>query len=156
MLARVQGGKLLVATDGSPASRAALDVALMIASARGASITLLHANPDLARRLFDEDREDGPDREELLREDSVLREAVAVAEEGGVKADVELIGEHGADDVAAAIVGVAEGLEADMIVVGSRGRGALREFVLGSVSHSVLHLSKLPVLVAHAPAGDGS
>jgi nucleotide-binding universal stress UspA family protein len=156
MLARVQGGRLLVAMDGSQAAKAALDVALVIASARGASVTLLHADPDLARRLFDDDREGGPGREEVLREDSVLREAVAFAEERGVQADVELIGEHGADDIAPAIVGVAEGVEADMIVVGSRGRGALRELVLGSVSRGVLHMSKLPVLVAHAPAGDGS
>ncbi len=35
----------------------------------------------------------------------------------------------------------------DMIVIGSRGRGAAKEIFLGSVSNYVVHKSKLPVLV---------
>jgi nucleotide-binding universal stress UspA family protein len=35
----------------------------------------------------------------------------------------------------------------DMIVLGSRGRGAAREMIFGSTSHHVLHASKLPVLI---------
>jgi nucleotide-binding universal stress UspA family protein len=156
MLARVKGGRILVATDGSPAARAAEEIALEIAAGRGASVTFLHADPNLARRLFEEDADDPASRAVLLREDEVLRDAVARADARGVEANVELIGEHGADDIASAVVGVAEGSEADLIVVGSRGRGAIKELVLGSVSHGILHMSSQPVLVAHAPAEDGS
>jgi len=35
----------------------------------------------------------------------------------------------------------------DMIVIASRGRGAVKEMLFGSVSHHVLHASNLPVLV---------
>jgi len=35
----------------------------------------------------------------------------------------------------------------DMIVIASRGRGAVKEMFFGSVSHYVLHASNLPVLV---------
>ena len=35
----------------------------------------------------------------------------------------------------------------DMIVIGSRGRGAAKEIFLGSTSNQVLHKSSIPVLV---------
>src|SRR6201996_1490190 len=38
----------------------------------------------------------------------------------------------------------------DLVVMGSRGRGALTASVLGSVSHYALHHSQGPVLIIHA------
>jgi len=45
------------------------------------------------------------------------------------------------------ICGLAEEEEADLIIVGSHGRGAVDRMLLGSVSHGVLNRSKVPVLV---------
>ena len=41
----------------------------------------------------------------------------------------------------------AEDVEADMIVVGSHGKGAMFQLLVGSVSKGVLHKSRIPVLV---------
>jgi nucleotide-binding universal stress UspA family protein len=35
----------------------------------------------------------------------------------------------------------------DIIIIGSRGLGSVKEVFLGSVSHAVVHKSKIPVLI---------
>ena len=45
------------------------------------------------------------------------------------------------------IIRTADELEADLIVLGGRGKGAVEAIVLGSVAYSVLHHAPCPVLV---------
>jgi nucleotide-binding universal stress UspA family protein len=49
--------------------------------------------------------------------------------------------------VAQALSAAADDLDADMIVVGSRGRSNVASLTLGSVSHKLLHLARRPMLV---------
>lgn len=61
----------------------------------------------------------------------------------GVKGKVELI--QGAP--AEVILDYAKKHNNDVIIIGSRGLGGIREFVLGSVSHNVVQHARVPVLV---------
>lgn len=58
--------------------------------------------------------------------------------------------------VAAALTALAAEHRAAVVVVGSRGRSAVREIVLGSVAMATLHHAQRPVLVVHQPKSSGS
>jgi len=49
--------------------------------------------------------------------------------------------------VAEMIAGLADSLHCDQIVMGTHGRGAFRELLMGSITIKVLHLSSVPVLL---------
>ena len=69
-----------------------------------------------------------------------------VAQEfAGVDTQVETIVRAGTP--ADQIVRAADELEADLIVIGGRGKGAMEAIVLGSVAYRVLHHAPCPVLV---------
>lgn len=143
---------LLIATDGSLSSREAVDVGVRLARERGASVTFVHSSPELAGMLFRRNPLTAPTRAEVASADPVLGAALDRAVEAGVEAELRVLGEEGARDVAAAIVGAGQGVHASMIVVGARGRGALTESVVGSVSRSVMETSEIPVVIVHAHA----
>ena len=46
-----------------------------------------------------------------------------------------------------AITELAETLHCDQIVMGTHGRGALKEFLVGSITLKIVHLAKVPVLL---------
>ena len=50
-------------------------------------------------------------------------------------------------NVAEEITALAESLNCDQIVMGTHGRGALHDLVMGSITLKVLHLAKIPVLL---------
>lgn len=50
-------------------------------------------------------------------------------------------------DPATTVVAYAEEIQSDLIIVGSRGIGGIKELLLGSVSHHIIQHSNIPVLV---------
>jgi nucleotide-binding universal stress UspA family protein len=142
---------IVIAVDGSPASDEATGVGLEIAAGAGGRVTFVHGNPHLSREFFDEDARNVESQQERIDADPVLRAAASSAEERGVAYDVELVGVSAADELVPAILGVAAALGARMIVVGSRGRGALASVALGTVSHGLVDAATVPIVVVHAP-----
>jgi nucleotide-binding universal stress UspA family protein len=55
-------------------------------------------------------------------------------------------------DVANTILVVAAEVDADVIVMGTRGLGAVKSFLLGSVSHAVIQRADRAVLIVPSPA----
>jgi nucleotide-binding universal stress UspA family protein len=70
---------------------------------------------------------------------------VALAEQSGARA--EAVPERDASSIAEAVLAVAERRDAGIIVVGSRGLGAVKARLLGSTTRRLLHDARRPVLV---------
>ena len=95
------------------------------------------------------------DLEEIDREaaDAAHRraeEGAAAARDLGLRADPRIEPRNGS--TSEAILRVADDVDADLIAMGTRGRGAVRSIILGSVSHGVAQHADRPVLIAPSPA----
>ena len=135
---------IVIATDGSPESRKAVDYGLELAAAQHARAILLQVIPPVDWTQLDRGAALRPVPDEMrLARRAELDDAVAAAAERGVDAIPVVVAGNPADE----IVTYADSVGADLTVVGSRGRGPLAGSLLGSVSRDVLHESRRPVLV---------
>ena len=135
---------IVIATDGSPTAREAVAIGVELAAEQGAAVTFVHVLPAdeflVAGRLGHVSKAHRVDMDET---EIALHEAADAAEAAGVDCTLERISGDTVDE----IVAVADSADADMIVIGSRGRGPLTSTLLGSVSKGVLAESRRPVLI---------
>jgi len=124
--------RLLVAIDGSPASRRAVQIAAQIALAERASVYLVHV----------------PRTGELRAAEGCEQGALRDLTQAGVDAHLEIRGGDAADEIVAA----AHSTRAGLLVMGSRGRSAVGGLLLGSVSQDVAARASCPVLLVRADA----
>jgi nucleotide-binding universal stress UspA family protein len=143
--------KIVVATDGSNVARKAVAYAGELARQLGASLTLLSVvdagsfvglgvAPEVSPRGIQESTED------LLRNatQAYLDEALSDSRLGEVNVSKTIRSGHPVEE----IVKGAEAENADLLILGSHGRSALKAAVLGSVAYGVLHKdTAIPVLI---------
>jgi nucleotide-binding universal stress UspA family protein len=135
---------IVIATDGSPEAREAVEYGLDLAAEEHAHAVLLQVMPPVDRARLDRGGAVRPVADEIrLRDAPALEDAERHAAERGVDAKTAVVAGNPADE----IVAYADSIGADMIVIGSRGSGAVAGALLGSVSRDVLYESRLPVVV---------
>lgn len=137
--------RIVIGTEGSPDGRKAVEEGLELAVALGASVTFVCARAAPNVLLGQPFYQRGLDAE-LTQARAVVTEAVARAEALGVTADYEILDGPPAD----AILSVADTRGADLIVVGTRGHGAVQSALFGSVSKAIVGRATRPVLVVKA------
>ena len=136
--------KILIATDGSPASEEAVEFGVELAGEQDAAVVFVHVVPLVDRIPMSSFGLVGAMPHELSERDrDALEQAEAVAEQHDVRSTTKLLRGDAVDE----IVAYADNLDVDLIVVGSRGHGALASALLGSISRGVLSESKRPVAV---------
>jgi len=139
---------ILVALDGSPDAERALTQALDLAESEHARLTLLSAllsPPAVAYAGISGSVAARMARDAEAETEAVLRRALE-----RVPDDVSVTRLLSRQPARQAIAQQVTDGAHDLVIMGSRGRGAVRSALLGSVSHYVLHHSPVPVLIVRA------
>lgn len=134
---------ILAATDGSEFSQHALGFAAELAAALRSPLDVCCVVDYItAGPLTKSSATGAPD---LLRDDAcrALDDAVKICESRNVRPPTHLLEE----DVVPGILRCARQVGAHCIIMGTRGRGALRTALFGSVTKQVVHASTIPVIV---------
>lgn len=126
-------GRVLVAVDGSSGSRDALRFLSISELERDSRLTLVHVLP----------RAVAAERTRHAGAEALLRAAARMLEES--RRRVERLVAYG--DPAREIVKAARRRDVDLVVLGARGLRTLGRLLLGSVSETVLHQTRRPVII---------
>jgi nucleotide-binding universal stress UspA family protein len=146
--------RILLATDGSEEAALAAHAAIDLSGRAGAKLHVVHTwqdlrPPTLPAMAMDEYSQAYEQYEREARE--LLKEqAQRLRSAGGTVAGTHLKKGRPAEEIAY----FAQELEADLVVVGSRGLGLVKRLVVGSVSERVVQLDPCPTLVVRG--GEGS
>jgi len=144
---------LLIAYDGSADARSAIEHAASLWPGESATVltvwtpfveVMAHSGAGLgfSPGMVDYDEVDAASKENAEQR---ANEGAELARTAGLDAQPRAVSQQ--TTTAAAILSEAAAVDARAIVVGSRGLTGIKSFLLGSVSHAVLHHADRPVVV---------
>ena len=144
--------KILAPIDFSPASKKALKYAIRFARDYGSDLTLLHVIEPAVSTAFEESpaapalsKADMKDAEKSLR---TLVDSAGCAGVAGVRSAIRIgVATH-------EIVEAAKELDADLIVIATRGYKDWKHLVIGSIAARVVRAAPCPVLVVREKEHD--
>ena len=143
---------ILIPTDGSKLSEAALRAGLQLAKEQGAQVTVLYVMPDYATMIYGSEALMAYNATEMTKSaekeaDKVLKVATDIAAAEGVNCKTVRATDFSVNQ---AIIKTAQESNCDLICMASHGRKGIAGILLGSETQRVLVNSRIPVLV-HRP-----
>lgn len=145
--------KILVATDFSPAADAALDQAIWLARASGATVTLAHVLPDLRHAMHTATIDAKLDL--LYAEGARFHQEVLGSSEQQLRrmvdraagTDVEITCKTLMGEPYVELCRVVQQAQHDLVIAGTRGVKGWRTFLIGSTARRLIHHCPAPVWV---------
>jgi nucleotide-binding universal stress UspA family protein len=138
---------ILVAVDGSADADAALSHAIDLAESEHTRLTLISAVAELPPTAYIMAGEEIGRLNQTVHHQA---ETVICQARDRIPADLPVTTVLSEEPIRAALIHQLKDGRHDLVVMGSRGRGAFRAGLLGSVSHYMLNHSPVPVLVVRA------
>ena len=141
--------RIVVGTDGSTTAAKAVARAADMAAMASAELLIVSAYRPVSQERLKNERTAAPNdlaymvnsREDV---DYILSGAKSISESKGVKNVKTRAVDAGPSE---ALIDVAESIDADLIVVGSRGMTGAKRFLLGSVPNRIAHHTPCDVLI---------
>ena len=138
-------GPIVVGTDGSETATKAVLEAIQLAKAFDAQLHIVSAYKPISVSASDIPAEFADSVNSRSHVDAILDDMRSRA--NGAKVQVEVHAVTG--DPADAILSLAEDVNADLIVVGNKGLGSVKRFILGNVPSKIVHNSPCSTHVVH-------
>lgn len=139
--------KILLAVDESAIGAAAVRHVAKLAKALKATpqLYVLNVVPRLSKAAEKEFGKAGPDRYYQAQFEAALAPLRPLLK----RTRLPFHERTATGDIVPTLLAEAKAVKADMIVIGSHGKGALKSLLVGSVTQKVIALSPVPVLVVH-------
>jgi nucleotide-binding universal stress UspA family protein len=137
---------ILIAIDDTRSSAAAIEQGLALAADEGARVVFAHVVSIIGEQFVPGDGK--PDRVPDRAQMQLLVDVEAKADAAGVTCTTELLVGYPPKQIAA----LAEDLDVDLVVVGSRHLSGVKRLLVGSTSRDLLTTTTRPLLVVPEPA----